>query len=119
MKTWWDYYPVMILAVAGPLLAGAAPTFVVGSNPVGGGVIRQFGINQVAELLPLPVGQAYVDAFMGAGYGGEVLLFLPVAVNVAAMLAMLVYVAFSAVIRVGNWMKRSEFDSQRKASKGA
>lgn len=119
MRTWWDFYPVMVLAVGLPFLAGALPTFEVGTRVLGGGFVRQYGINRVAERLPLEVGQAYIDAFMGAGYGGEVLLFLPIALNLAAVLVAVAYVVFSAVIRLGNWVRRSEFDSQRKASKGA
>jgi hypothetical protein len=119
MKTWWDFYPVMILAVALPFLIGLAPTFEFASMTIGGGLVRQYGVNQVASFLPLEAGQTYVDAFMAAGYGGEVLLFLPIALNVSAVMAAITFAVFSGVIGLGNWVKRSELDSQRKASKGA
>jgi len=119
MKSWWDYYPVMIFAVVAPFIPGLLPTVSFNGHFIGGGPIRQFFINQVAEILPVETGQRYVDAFNVASFGGEVALYLPIALNMAACLVLVVYAFYSGLIQVSNWMKRGEFKSQRKASKGA
>ncbi|MCP3671508.1 MAG: hypothetical protein GY814_13975 [Gammaproteobacteria bacterium] len=117
MKTWWDYWPGLLILALLPFLMGVLPTISVKGEYIGGGVIRQWGINSVAEYLPLAAGQQYIDAFVAASYGQECLLFLPLALSFSALLFGGCVLFYSRLIALGNWMKRKEYDDQASASK--
>lgn len=119
MKSWWDYYPVMIIAVIIPFIPGGLPTVALKGHYYGGGPVRQFLINKVAMMLPHETGQSYVDAFNAASVGKEYVLYMPIALNLSAGLVVFTFLMLTLKIQIENWMKRSEFSSQRKASKGA
>jgi len=119
VKTWWDYYPAMLMGLVLPLLAILLPTGQLKGHVVGGGPVRQTLINAVSKYLPVDAAGRYVEAFNQATVGGEVVLALPVALNISAVVVAFLFVVLSGVMGLSNWMKRGEFSSQRKASKGA
>jgi len=119
MKTWWDFYPLMIFMVLAPFGVTALPTFVIQRKWVGGGFIREYLMNTVANHLPAESGNAYVEMFATASVFKEYALVLPITLNLSAVCAVITFVVFTCLMNLINWMKRSEFQSQRKASKGA
>lgn len=119
MKTWWDYYPVMLLALLLPFLVLLVPTGTIKGHIIGGGPVRQAMVNSVSKVLPPTSAEAYIEAFNTASVSKEVVLSLPVALNLSGALVVFFFLVLSSVMGFQNWMKRGEYSSQRKASKGA
>ena len=119
MKTWWNYWPVMALSVSFPFICTGLPTTAFSGVVVGGGVIRQELVNLVAAVIPVESGQRYIDAFNTASTGEEFLLLLPVSLNISTILALITFLIVSTLLGLSNSIKRQEYKSQRKASKGA
>ena len=118
MKTWWNYWPLMVIAFLIPFLIGALPTLDFNNKFYGGGIIRQHAINTIAVELPVAANNKYLNAFDSASTMGEYILYLPIALNCSAILMIATFLFFTFTMKVTNWMKRGEYKSQRKASKG-
>lgn len=119
MKTWWNFLHALVLAFLIPFIAGALPTLEFKGVFFGGGVVREFTINHVAQWLPHDKGTQYVSAFSSASFGREYLLYLPIALNIGTVLFTAMACIYSIFISASNWIYRKEYQSQRKASKGA
>jgi len=119
MKTWWNFLPALLLVFLIPFIAGALPTLEIKGQYWGGGVVREFAINHVAQWLPHGKGQQYVAAFSQASLIREYVLYLPIALNVATVLFAVMACFYSMFITTSNWIDRKVYQSQRKASKGA
>lgn len=119
MKTWWDYWPLMVFIFVVTFIPFSLPTKEFKGKMLGGGIVRQMAVNRVAEVLPPEAGQRYIDKFNTATSVEEFIIVSPVVLNLATILILITFFILSAWIRFVNWTKRSEFQSQRKASKGA
>ena len=119
MKTWWNYWPIMFLSVILPFIAIGLPTTMLNGVAIKGGLIRQELVNHVAAVMPVASGQWYIKAFNAASVGEEFLLASPIALNMSSILALITFFIVSGLIGLSNSIKRQEYKSQRKASKGA
>ena len=117
MKTWWHYYPMLIIAGLIPFGIGTLPTVEVHGNYLGGGPIRQYAINWMADWLPAPANGQLVQAFMNTNQWGEYWLFLPVALNVSLLTCWIAFAVGQAVISLNNWVTSQKYHSQRLAAK--
>lgn len=117
IKTWWDFYPMMALAAAIPIIAGILPTVQLNGVYWGGGRVRQFAINFVAERLPAEGAQKIVTAFMESNTLGEIMLYMPIALNLVVISVFIAYSLAYTIIEVSNFINRSRFDQQRSNAK--
>jgi len=118
MKTWWDFLGVIILALVVPLLIAVAPTVEINGKFLGGGVVRQWVINNASNFLPVETANFFVSKFENATAIGEAFLFLPFAVNISAALLLIIFCIGNVIINVQNFISTSKFQSQRKKAKG-
>ncbi|MBL4706771.1 MAG: hypothetical protein JKY54_19735 [Flavobacteriales bacterium] len=119
MKTWWNYAFLIVIAIAAPFVAGLLPTYQYKGNYIGGGPIRQFFINHVADMLPSDKAQNLVDMFMASSAMGEYLIYLPIALNISMILLIILFAIGTLLIEGNNFVKNSIYQSKRKRAKGA
>lgn len=117
MKTWWHYYPMLLLVAAIPFGLGALPTVVFKGTTFGGGPIRQWGVNMIANFLPDHAQTAMIEYFMKSTPFGEYSVYLPFAINVALILTWFMFAIGQLIISLNNWAKAQQFKSQRRAAK--
>ncbi|MDX1694887.1 MAG: hypothetical protein R3208_14065 [Ketobacteraceae bacterium] len=117
MKTWWHYYPMLMIAGLIPFAVGALPTVEIDGRYLGGGPIRQAAINWLASWLPSPASGELVQAFMNTNQWGEYWLFLPIALNLSLLIGWVTYGIGQAVISLNNWVSSQKYHSQRQAAK--
>ena len=118
MKTWWNYGFLIVLAIIVPFLIGVLPTIQVKSVYLGGGPVRQFAVNAVAQRLPPDVGNKMVNYFMAGTPVDEMLLYLPIAFNVSAFTLLFVFCFGTVAIETSNFIKNRVYQSQRQKAKG-
>lgn len=119
MKTWWNYLYLVVLAIILPFIAGLLPTVQLKGKYVGGGPTREYFVNLVASILPPEKADILINHFMQASIVKEILLYLPIAINLSAIALLIVYALGTISIEVNNYVKTSIYKSQRQKAKGA
>ncbi|MCG8313812.1 MAG: hypothetical protein MI976_11395 [Pseudomonadales bacterium] len=117
MKTWWHYYPMLIIVALIPLGIGALPTIELNGHYLGGGPVRQFGVNFIAGWLPDQAGNVFITEFMANDPQGEYILYLPFAINTALIISWIAYGTGQTIISLNNWATSKKYHSQRLAAK--
>lgn len=119
MKTWWNCIPLIIGAIIIPFIAGILPTIKIKNNFYGGGVVRETAVNLLAEILPLEAGNKLVSAFIEGSIKMEILLYLPIAINLSAIALVIAYCLSTIWIESNNLIKTNIYKSKRQRAKGA
>ncbi len=119
MKTWWNYVYLIVIAMALPLFAGLLPTWEYKGKYFGGGIAREYAINFVAEYLPNEKATLLIEKFMSGTTSTEIMLYLPIAINVSAVALIIVYCVGTILITVNNLITNSIYQSKRQKAKGA
>jgi hypothetical protein len=118
MKTWWDYLGLMIFLFLLPIIAGILPTFEKFDKFWGGGVVREYFINLLAGRLPDDKAAILVQKFNESGVGGEILLYLPIALNISLITLFIGYLIGFVSIEVNNFIRTNVYQSKRQKAKG-
>ncbi len=119
MKTWWNYGFFIFFAIVIPFVPGLLPTIQLNGVYLGGGPVRQFFVNSIASHLPQEVGHKMVNSFMTGDIFDEIILFLPIALNISVITLLFVYCICVALIEGNNYVKSRIYHSQREKAKGA
>lgn len=118
MKTWWHYFPLLILSALIPFGAGLLPTLEWEGHYYGGGPVREWAINTMHWVLSDTAQAQLVAHFMRApGIAEEYLLYLPFAFNASLLCVWLGFALGQSAISTNNWFITQKYNSQRKAAK--
>lgn len=118
MKTWWDYLVFLIILYLLPFVAGLLPTFEKFDRYWGGGVIREYFINLVASKLPDDKAQILVEKFNESSTMGEIMIYLPIAINISLITLFIGYLIGFVSIEVNNYIRTNVYKSKRLKAKG-
>ena len=118
MKSWYEFWPIILLFGLIPLLAGLVPTQEFKGTYYGGGVIREATINAATHLMPTKTANVVVDKFMNSTTSGEYMIYLPFAMNVSLLFMWLAYFIGSAVMTINNLIYKRSYQARRLGAKG-
>jgi hypothetical protein len=118
MKTWWDYLRPLIFFYLVPFIAGVLPTYQRFGHFWGGGPIREFFINFVATRLPHDKAEILVRKFSEATTMGEIIIYLPIALNISLITLLLGYLIGFLSIEINNYIRTNVYKSKRQKAKG-
>ena len=116
MKTWWDFAGLFFLALLIPLV-GFLPTFSFNGKMYGGGIIRQYLVNQIIPIMQPEKARILADYFLSANYWQEAIVYLPIAINFIAILFLTIYCFGSISIQISNFIHRDKYQRQRDSIK--
>lgn len=117
MKTWWNFWPTLLIVFLAPMLVISSPTFFIRNKPIGGGVIRERLINKFVNIIPTEQGNNIIDIFVSANYIKEVLMITPFSLTIAMLLLTAAALAIKVYMNISNSMKLHQYESERLTSK--
>jgi len=114
MITWFSLWPFMSIPFLFPFLLGILPVFNVGNHEIGGPLVRQYCINQVASLIPHDIAVVLVNWFNQASYFQEILLHGVISLNIGLLFYPLFFAIGTLVIRTASWSAKTELSESKK-----
>jgi hypothetical protein len=118
MKTWWDYAAFLVILYLLPFVVGILPTVERFGRFWGGGPVRQFALNFVSSRMPADKAEILVNKFNDSTTLGEVLIYLPIALNVSLLLLIVGYFIGFLSIEINNYIRTNVYKSKRDKAKG-
>lgn len=118
MITWLRLAPWLVVPGVLVFLVGLLPDVTLLGTPVGGGLVREWCVNQL--LLPvLPVTDAarVVAWYLQTRLAGELLLHALVALNLNTALLLVLYPLFAGFIRWNHWVAKTDLTLKRTSAK--
>ena len=119
MKTWFNFIPVIAIAILIPIIAILIPTVQIKNNHIGGGPIRQYLVNLIVDIMKPEYANKTVELFNQGSVGVEILLTLPIALNISCFGLILSACLCGLYIEICNYFTSGIYKSQRQRAKGA
>ncbi len=108
MLTWFSLWPFMTLPFLLSFVLGILPSLSVGGGEVGGALVRQYGVNQLAALMPHDFSMVLIDWFNQASYVEELVLHGVISLNIGLLFYPLFFGLGSLAIRAAAWSAKQE-----------
>lgn len=115
MLTWIRLWPLLALPSLLLTLLCSLPMFEIRGVTLGGGLVRQWLLNEVLiPLAPMTQAQQLVNWFATASTFQEWCLAMLLAINLNAALLLPLYFIGQGFINLSGWYARTELDLKRK-----
>ena len=118
MKSWYEFWPLILLFGLLPFVMGLVPTTEFKGSFYGGGVVREATINAATHIMPTKEANAFVKEFMDSTTSGEYKLYLPFAMNMSLLLMWCAYFIGSVVMTINNQINKRSYQARRLSAKG-
>ena len=115
MLTWFRLWPLLGLPIFLLSLLISLPMFEIRHHVLGGGLVRQWLVNQgLLPLLPVQQTEWIIHWFTQASVLQEWLLAFLVALNINGALLLPLFITGQLIIRLSAWTMRTELNLKRK-----
>lgn len=117
MKTWFNYWPVIMIVFILPIILTVLPTEKIKGAFLGGGPVREYIVNQAITFADSDRIDSVVSRF-NSGVTGEIITTIPITILISIAVSWVFFFYLTIWMKLNNWFVKQAYLKQRSTLKG-